>query len=222
MCTICWMVISSFNIDYYLWTKINNLFSWTNKLKKCFYKLDKHVFKHAVIWQIKARINITTNSDITCIVSWFLLLTSGVYRVSLNAPRHVRRHKVNSWDSWLDKFSSFAARVCTGEPMSLLVVVRCAGSPVWSQLGWGKLLAKVASVVLWTSGTMSRQEKQKATRSFFTFRFRMKHRVRGSRRNCQGSSKTSTENCAGNIKRVSGFIGPPRSAKLAALWLAPK
>lgn len=114
----------------------------------------------------------------------------------------------------------FCSTCMKGKPMSLLVVVRCAGSPVWSQLGWGKLLAKVASVVLWTSGTMSRQEKQKATRSFFTFRFRMKHRVRGSRRNCQGSSKTSTENCAGNIKRVSGFIGPPRSAKLAALWLA--
>lgn len=155
-----------------------------------------------------------------CIISWFLLLTSGVYRVSLNAPRHVRRHKVNSWDSWLDKFCSFAARVWKVNQWACSLLF---GAPVRrSGRSWAeeKLLAKVASVVLWTSGTMSRQEKQKATRSSFTFRFRMKHRVRGSRRNCQGSSKTSTENCAGNIKRVSGFIGPPRSAKLAALWLA--
>lgn len=143
----------------------------------------------------------------------------GIYKVSSNAPRHVRSHKVGIWDSWLDEGLSVLQHVCKGEPIRSLVVVRCTGSPVCLQLGSGKLLAKVASVVLWTSGTMSRQEKRKATRSFFTSRFRMKHRVRGSRRNYQESSKTFTENCAGNIKRVSGFIGPLRSAEPAALWL---
>lgn len=159
--------------------------------------------------------------DACMIYSRFLLLTLKVYRVSINAPLHVRRHKVGIWDSSLDKFYSFAARVwkVTQWACSLLssAPVRRSGRSWVEESYWRRY---VSSVVPWTSGTMSRQEKQKATGSFFTFRFRMKHRVRRSRRNCQESSKTSTENCAGNIKRVSVFIGPPRSAKLAPLWLA--
>lgn len=101
--------------------------------------------------------------------------------------------------------------------LSMFVVVNqsaCSlfsGAPVRrSVCSWvkGKLLAEAVSAALWTSGIMSRRERWKSTRSSFTFRFQTKRLARRSRRNCQESSKTSTENCAGNIERVSSFTGP--------------
>ena len=134
----------------------------------------------------------------------------GIYKVPLNASRHTRR--LDSLPrSWLDDGLSVLKHVCQSRPISSRVVGRCTGSPVGLQLGKGEATVgggSIGSTVLWTSGTMSRQGRRKTTRSCSTCRSQKKHRARGSRRSCQGSSKTSTENCAGNTERVSSLAGP--------------
>lgn len=67
---------------------------------------------------------------------------------------------------------------------------------------------RLYGAVLWTPGTMSRPGRQKISWSCSTCQFQAKHRARGSRKNCQESSKTSTENCVGNTGRVSSLGGP--------------
>lgn len=130
----------------------------------------------------------------------------------LNSPQHA--HWLRYASRPLIGRRTVSSEACLSEPTNQLArcwpVHRFAGRVAAEKRGnnWRRRQHRRCGAVLWTPETMSRQGRRKTSRSCSTCRFQRKHRPRKSRRSCQGSSKTSTENCAGNIERVSNLSGP--------------